>query len=1430
MANGSEQYRILLDTSGLSESADRGAREFGRMSKSAEEAGARIDNALRKAFAAAGSYFAVQQVRAFTQAIVKARAEIEYYEVSFRTLLGDESLSKQFFSEIREFAVQTPLMLRDLAGGAQMMLGFNVEASKVIPTLKQIGDISMGDAQRFQSLTLAFSQMSATGRLIGQDLLQMVNAGFNPLSEMSRKTGKSLAQLKDEMSAGAISADMVADAFKSATEEGGKFHGMLEAQSKSIKGSISNLQGAVDDMMNAIGEGIQPVIVSTISGLTSLAKHYEEVGKAVLVLASAVGTYKALEITTHLLASVRALGTLSAAIKASTVAQAAFNAVANANPYILLASAVIGVATAMWAFRDSTTEAEKAARLLNRQEDELENTLKSKEEAVGNLMTTVEDETKAEQERNVALEKLRSLYPTIFGQYNTAIELTKKKTEAQREFNEALSEERRLQNEANYEDNKTILEYLKKERSIMSAGGTMSDVYGTDEYKRALAVYKRKTGAQNGDFFTSWLSKNYSGGNREALAAAVRKQDAQRAEQSQANFISSITGMDAKQMRAALSDVERMQAEMQKAGKQYIKTREGIILSVAQLNERATKLREQMEANDKAASSNPYKQAMQDYEQAVKEREALERKARQNDLTASEKSTLSDDLKKARDKEKAAKEAFENLGGDTKARQKAESAADKAQKAIEKANEKAVRLAEKQAEDKEREAVFARKARDAEFNLRQAGIDNMTAGGERNTLQIELDYDKAIAAVKDWESEQLKALQDDERRKFEIEFPDYIKEGRIFEPLTKTLPEELQKIADGMAAAAAEARDRSLNAEDWRKQSGENALASQYGTYEQRRAALKSNYEHAAASSTDDFERETLRKKYEEELANLDALFGKTIGGMADLFADASTKSIASIRATLDKYQMLVDYMQTSGMMGASESEGGRKVSLEQLKEVFPNAEELLGSLQGDPEKMKSVTDAVKELMRQLENKSPWDSFISNVKKYIELMKKGGASNIGAGLAGIIGEFDKMMPEIKDLASSIANITGKKDEGLSKALGGIEGGLDVAQGAAKIMSGDIAGGLIDGIKGISKLIDVFGGSNMQRMEDAIAELTDTNKALKGAMDDLKESMQETSGKDATAAYEQARALLERQQANSAEIMRDEAQKWERGSHSIASILDGSRSFANTLKRVSSLLGKNVTSTSGLLSLSASDLKTIRTQDADLYNEILRAFRNAENEHTGEGVDEMISDYIDQYSEAFRELEEQLQETLTGISRDTLTDEWKDMLADLDSTGQQAAENFEGYLRKAISSSLVAKEYKSRLEALTQQFADAMKDGTLTSQESETLRNKYSALYAEAQARIAGLYEQAGVSQLTDQSFSRGVAGMTEDQADEMNGRLTAMQMLAGNIYTTAQQSQEHLQAIHIMTTQFLDYVAATARNTARANEYLVRIADNTDRL
>lgn len=285
-------YATGIDNTQLQQDAAESRNILAGIGQQAESESNRMDAAFGKIAKAAGGIFAASQISEFINKIVAARGEIESLQISFETLAG-ASAGNKLFSQIREFAVQTPMMLKDLAAGAQTMLAFNIATEKVMPILKAIGDISMGDAQKFNSLSLAFSQMSATGKLMGQDLLQMINAGFNPLSVISEKTGKSIGELKTEMEAGKISTDMVTEAFISATSEGGKFYGMLEKQSHGINGAISNLQGAIDDMFNDLGEKAQGGIVSTISFATQVVKHYEIIGSILGGIIVTYGAYRA---------------------------------------------------------------------------------------------------------------------------------------------------------------------------------------------------------------------------------------------------------------------------------------------------------------------------------------------------------------------------------------------------------------------------------------------------------------------------------------------------------------------------------------------------------------------------------------------------------------------------------------------------------------------------------------------------------------------------------------------------------------------------------------------------------------------------------------------------------------------------------------------------------------------------------------------------------------------------------------------------------------------------------------------------------------------------------------------------------------------------------------------------------------------------------
>lgn len=439
ISDGRQYFGVGLDLAQLRSGAAEARNLLHGIGQQAETEGQTMDAVFNRIRNTVAGVFAVSQIKDFIGQVINVRGEIQSMEVAFQTLLGNKEKADAMFGEIRKFAVTTPMMMGDLAKGAQQMLAFGIEADKVMPYLRALGDVSMGDSQKFQSLTLAFSQMSATGKLMGQDLLQMINAGFNPLSIIAEKTGKSIGTLKDEMSKGAISADMVKQAFIDATAEGGKFHGMLEQQSKGIAGSISNLQGAIDDMMNEIGTAMQDTLVKGVNFATTLVKHYETIGKCLLGLVVAYGSYKAallalvaVEKLVALSENIRLIMMFRKELGLLTAAQQAFNLAALKNPYIIAGAALIGIITTIYQLTKGTNEWEDANNELNETLEQQQQTLKEldkerkvtesmHEEAakaiageidkIETLQSAIEDETASIGDRRKAIKQLQAIVP-----------------------------------------------------------------------------------------------------------------------------------------------------------------------------------------------------------------------------------------------------------------------------------------------------------------------------------------------------------------------------------------------------------------------------------------------------------------------------------------------------------------------------------------------------------------------------------------------------------------------------------------------------------------------------------------------------------------------------------------------------------------------------------------------------------------------------------------------------------------------------------------------------------------------------------------------------------------------------------------------------------------------------------------------------------
>ncbi len=278
---------------------------------------------------------------------VKSGMEQEMRDTSFEVLFGGVDNAKKMINDISDYAAKSPYGKVGLSEATQMMAGFGIAQEKIMPNLKAIGDIAMGDANKFSSLTLAFSQMSSTGKLTGQDLLQMINAGFNPLEQMSKTTGKSIGYLKEQMGKGLISSQMVTQAFQDATKEGGLYHGMIDKISNTAAGQWATaLDNLEEKLLNLYKNVLQPIILPALKKLNAflsdpigtIGRFIDRVTTDFPVISSAV-----IALTASFAAYKLVVGIITLKTKLWAGAQMILNTIMSLNPVGLIIAGVVAL-------------------------------------------------------------------------------------------------------------------------------------------------------------------------------------------------------------------------------------------------------------------------------------------------------------------------------------------------------------------------------------------------------------------------------------------------------------------------------------------------------------------------------------------------------------------------------------------------------------------------------------------------------------------------------------------------------------------------------------------------------------------------------------------------------------------------------------------------------------------------------------------------------------------------------------------------------------------------------------------------------------------------------------------------------------------------------------------------------------------------------
>lgn len=285
--DNSTEVVVSVDSKGNTTGIDKVEQSLGGLDKRASTLSKGIkflnDNLAGAVGIASGFGAAVGGIAGFA---LKSASSMETLRANMNILTGSVDKGGKVYKDLVDFANRTPFETSDLAQASSTMMSFGISSDKVMDTLKVLGDVSLGNKDKLQGLALAYSQVQSTGHLMGQDLLQMVNQGFNPLQIISQKTGASMEDLKKAMEDGSISADMVTEAFKSATAEGGLFHDGMKIGAETTEGKLSTLSDAVqtlargivglDDAGNIVSGGLLDKFKGGVQALTDVIANNKD--------------------------------------------------------------------------------------------------------------------------------------------------------------------------------------------------------------------------------------------------------------------------------------------------------------------------------------------------------------------------------------------------------------------------------------------------------------------------------------------------------------------------------------------------------------------------------------------------------------------------------------------------------------------------------------------------------------------------------------------------------------------------------------------------------------------------------------------------------------------------------------------------------------------------------------------------------------------------------------------------------------------------------------------------------------------------------------------------------------------------------------------------------------------------------------------------
>lgn len=1069
---------------------DEAIRKFRELQKTAKTVTSsvvtdadRMDIAMRRLATTLGQIGVGVSLAGLVKQIAQTRGEFQQLEVAFATLLQSKEKADALMSQMVELAAKTPFDLQGVASGARQLLAYGFAAEDVTNTLTRLGNVAAGLGLNLQDLTWLYGTTAVQGRLYTRDVMQFQSRGIDLAGELATQLGKTRAEISQMVTEGKIGFPEVQKAIESMTNEGGKFHNLMQEQSKTITGLISNLGDALDMMFNDLGKSQEGVITGVLKGTISLVENYQKVLDILIPLVSAYGAYKATLILTAAAqkivvtaANIKAFFDLAKGITAAKDAQLLFNTAFNANPLGLALSVLTAIGIAVWKYSDGIYSAAKSQKQLNDSIAEAASSAAVEQSELGRLKGKLQAAKEGTEEYN----KIRNEIIEKFGKYDAGLkaETLTVETLAQK-YNSLTDAILQSYNARQYE------KFSREQTDLFEQTATKS-------YDKIFNKLIKKYGDELGTQYGVELQKAISDGSIKVLqnsAGILRISGLKDFEATIGGALGLTTQFEVYTGRVAKLIANIVEAqEVLRETDDLARKRFGITAPTPQSSTNTETPEQPKEVRNKSYWEEQKKEA----EAALEAMDvSLKGTAKWNELIAkiaeydSKIKQYSVSGKTETDAAKAQEELSDLILANDKALQQSriDILKDGKQKELAEIDLRTKEELDKLEQDKSKlkaaqggiiTADQTKDFQERQSNIQQKNADDRAAIELKYAQELDKIYKQITDDTLSEEDRRIKGIKD----KYE-EFRKWVEDALKAGNITKEQATDLGIKIDQAEIAA------SLN-----------TIVEKYGTMEDKIAKIREK--HAK-------DRETATKN-----------------GRSDLIPQIDkheTEEIGQIK--VDELMKTDDWINLFQNLDA--------LSSREIRRIIDNINEQLKNADFDPINLKAITDQLDQAADIATRKNPFASISANFKAYKKALADGDdlrAVKLREDAWQAVAEALDIVAASISGVSSIASALGA-DEDTTASINNIAGAVG---GAAQAVSGFASGNIVQGIQGtasaITSLINLFSGD--RRKERNIQRLQGQIDALEKSYDELGEAVEEAYSTDASELIEQQNELLEQQ--------------------------------------------------------------------------------------------------------------------------------------------------------------------------------------------------------------------------------------------------------------------------------------------------------------